>query len=366
MIRLLLAFLLLTFVSCDREEDPINDKPPVNENYYFPSVDGTEWETSSPDSLGWNSDVIPELYDELSTKGTRAFILLKNGKIVLEKYWGNNILNTAPFDQDDLWYWASAGKTLTAFLVGLAQQEGDLDINDKTSDYLGQGWTGIEQDKENQILIRHQLTMTSGLDYTAGNLDCTNPECLLYKEDPGKQWYYHNAPYTLLESVVSNASGISYNDFTDIHLEDRIGFKGNWIPSGFLNVYWSTARDAARFGLLMLNKGTWDETRILTDSIYFYNMTNPSQDLNPAYGYLTWLNGQNSIVYPGLPFPIHVSLSANAPDDLFAGLGKNGQFVDVVPSEGIVMIRFGEAPDGALVPVQFHNEIWKILSDLIY
>jgi CubicO group peptidase (beta-lactamase class C family) len=302
----------------------------------------------------------------LENGGTRAFILLKDGKIVLEKYWGKDILNLTSFDKDDVWYWASAGKTLTAFLVGLAQQDGELDINDKTSDYLGKGWTSMEQDKEDQILIRHQLTMTTGMDYGFGDIDCTDPECLQFKTDPGEQWYYHNATYTLLKQVVSNAAGISYNDYTDIQLQDRIGMKGDWIFAGYNNVYWSTARDAARFGLLLLNKGVWDETPILTDTSYFYAMTHSSQDLNPAYGYLTWLNGQSSIVYPGLPFPINVELSSNAPNDLFAGLGKNGQFVNVVPSEGLVLIRMGEAPDGSLVPVQFHNEMWDKLNDVIF
>ena len=55
----------------------------------------------------------------------------------------------------------------------------------------------------------------------------------------------------------------------------------------------------------------------------------------------------------------------DAPDDLFAAAGKNGQFLDVIPSENIVVVRMGEAPDGSLVPIQFHNEMWEKISDLI-
>ena len=57
--------------------------------------------------------------------------------------------------------------------------------------------------------------MTTGLDYTVPDLDCTEPACLHYKADAGTQWYYHNAPYLLLETVVENASGKTYNQFTD-------------------------------------------------------------------------------------------------------------------------------------------------------
>jgi CubicO group peptidase (beta-lactamase class C family) len=211
---------------------------------------------------------------------------LKEGKIAVEKYWGNNILNTASFDQNTNWYWASAGKTLTAFLVGLAQEKGLLDIQDKTSDYLGPNWTSLPPEKENLINIRHQLTMTTGLDYHVPDIFCTDPECLQYGQDAGTQWFYHNAPYTLLEQVVSNAAGVPYNQFTDTELESQTGMSGQWIRSGFNNLYWSTARDAARFGLLILNKGQWKDTPVMTDIDYYNAMITPSQDLNPSYGYL--------------------------------------------------------------------------------
>src|SRR5210317_2337064 len=121
MIRLLIPLLLLTLVSCNRDEDPIIDNP-APEGLYFPPMESSEWETISTESLGWNAEALPALYDQLENGGTRAFILLKDGKIVLEKYWGKDILNLTSFDKDDVWYWDLAGKTLTAFLVGLAQQ----------------------------------------------------------------------------------------------------------------------------------------------------------------------------------------------------------------------------------------------------
>ena len=92
-------------------------------------------------------------------------------------------------------------------------------------------------------------------------------------------------------------------------------------------------------------------------------MTSTSQDLNPAYGYLWWLNGQSSIVYPGLSTSFNTKLSPRAPDDLYAAIGKNGQIIDVIPSENMVVIRMGEAPDSSLVPTDFHNEMWGYLME---
>lgn len=207
--------------------------------------------------------------------------------------------------------------------------------------------------------------MTTGLDYTTGDLDCTDPACLHYKADAGTQWYYHNAPYTLLESVVSAAANKSYQSFTDEKVKSRIGMNGSWLPLGANNVFWSDARSAARFGLLLLGKGNWANDQIMTDQNYFNAMINSSQSLNPSYGYLTWLNGKSSIIFPGIPISFSLPLSANAPTDLFAAMGKNGQFIDVVPSQNLVVIRMGEAPDNSLVPVVFHDNMWKKINAVI-
>jgi CubicO group peptidase (beta-lactamase class C family) len=358
-----ILFIIL-LISCN-EPDDISNIVPSESELYFPPTNGGEWETIDFNSLNWNESELENLYNHLMTNDTRAFIVLKNGKIVIEKYWGNNILNTATFDVNSKWYWASAGKTLTATLVGIAQQDGYLDINDKSSDYLGNGWTALSLEKENLITIKNQLSMTSGLDYEVSDLDCTDPLCLEYGSDAGTQWYYHNAPYTLLERVVNIASGIDYNIYTDQKIESITGMNGQWIPLGYNNVYWSSARDMARFGLFILNKGSWNNTQALYDENYHDQMVNSSQDINPSYGYLWWLNGKNSIIFPGLPASFNMKLSNDAPDDLFAGMGKNGQFVDIVPSQNLVVIRMGEAPSGSLVPIEFHNEMWAKLNTVL-
>ena len=158
---------------------------------------------------------------------------------------------------------------------------------------------------------------------------------------------------------------MTYNDYCDAAIEQHIGMNGQWIPLGYNNVYWSTARDMARFGLLILNEGVWDEKVVLDDKSYIEAMTSPSQDLNPSYGYLWWLNGQSKIIPPSIPTAFNLSLAGNAPSDLFAAMGKNGQFVDIVPSEDLVVIRMGEAPDGSLVPITFHDEMWKRIGEVL-
>lgn len=325
---------------------------------YFPPVSGNTWETISPEQLQWQTQYIDSLYNFLSDNNSKAFLLLKDGKIVLEKYFGS-------FTKDSVWYWASAGKTLTAFAIGLAQQEGKLSIYDTTSKYLGTGWTSLTPDKEQAITIRHQLTMTTGLDDGVADVDCTLPGCLEYKADAGTRWAYHTAPYTLLDSVIEKATGQSPNAFIYQRLHVKTGFNGMYVKSGYNNVFFSTPRNMARFGILLLNKGTWDGKIILQDTAYFSQMTHSSQNINPSYGYLTWLNGQSSYMIPQTQFVFSGYLNPSAPADMFAAMGKNGQFINIVPSMNLIWVRVGDAPDNSLVPFLLNEQIWRKLNTII-
>lgn len=327
------------------------------QSLYFPPVNGDEWETLEPSSVGWCDERIDSLYDVLEENNTKAFIVLKDGKIILEKYFGT-------FVQDSVWYWASAGKSLTACLVGIAQQEGFLSIEDTTSAYLGEGWTACTPEQEEKITIRHQLTMTSGLDDQVPDHYCTLDTCLVYKADAGIRWAYHNGPYTLLDGVVESATGQNLNTYFQQKIRLTTGITGIFLPSGYNNVFYSKPRSMARFGLLILNQGNWNGTPVLTNPAYFNSMVNTSQDLNKSYGYLWWLNGKSSYMVPGLQFVFPGSLMPHAPDDMISALGKNGQYVDVVPSQNIVLIRMGNAPGEGEVPLTLNDLIWEHMNGL--
>jgi CubicO group peptidase (beta-lactamase class C family) len=328
---------------------------------YFPPLTGDTWETLDPSTLGWCADRIDSLYAFLDSHNTKGFIVLKDGRIVLEHYVGT-------FTQDSLWYWASAGKTLKSTLVGIAQEEGYLDINSPTSTYLGTGWTSEAPPQEQMITVRHQLTMTTGLDDGVPDPDCTDPSCLEYLADAGTRWAYHNAPYTLLGQVVSNATGEQYSQYFNEKIRDPIGMGGLWLPFGELELYFSTARSMARFGLLAMNNMVWDTDTILHDTAFFHDATGPSQDLNQSYGYLWWLNGQPSYMLPQSQWVFTGPLMPNAPADMFCGLGKNNQLLNVAPSQGIVLVRLGNDPDPdpntPSVSIILDDQIWQYMNAL--
>lgn len=329
----------------------------VSAQSYFPPNDSSEWDTLSPSNFDWCPDKIDSLYGFLDEANSKSFILLKDGKIVLEQYFDEHT-------DSSYWYWASAGKTLSSFLMGIAQEEGFLNINDTTSDYLGSGWTYSSPEEEEKITIWNQLTMTSGLDDGVSNPFCTDDSCLIYLAEPETRWAYHNAPYTLLRPVLENATGQGINIYANQRLLNPIGMDGIFSYVGYDNVFSSTTRSMARFGLLIQNNGEWDGTQILSDEDYFSQMVNTSQALNESYGYLWWLNGKSSFMLPGTQFVFDGSLFPNAPNDVIAALGKNGQIINVVPSENMVWIRMGNATSTELVETNLNIGIWNYINDL--
>lgn len=349
--KIIYLFVFLTFC--------LSNKKSEAQSVYFPPIIGNTWDTLSFTELNWCDDSLQNLLNYVGDNDSKAFIVLKNGKIVIEKYYGS-------FTKDSLWYWASAGKSLTSVLVGIAQEKNFLNINDSSSKYIGENFTSCADADEGKIKVIHQLKMTSGLNDIVFDKDCTEPSCLNCLTAPDTRWAYHNAPYTLLDKVIENSSSLSLNVFCTSYLKSKIGMGGLYIKQGYNNVYVSNARSMARFGLLAMNNFIWNTDTVLGDQNYKTAMTNSSQNLNNAYGYLWWLNGKSSFMLPSSQLVFNGPLLPNAPSDLFSALGKNGQIVNVVPSQKIVVIRMGDAPlNGQELPMIFNNEIWKKLNHII-
>lgn len=360
-IKNLLSVFALCIIGCgcsggSADENPATTEIPTSsEAMYFPPLNSDTWETKSFSSLGWHQDKVQDLLNYLETKHSKSFMVIQNGRIVMENYFSGHTASTP-------WYWASAGKTLTSAVMGIAEQEGFLNINNKVSAYIGTGWTSEPLAKENLITCRNLLTMTSGLDDSLG--DDVSPANLKYKADAGTRWAYHNV-YVKLQDVVAAATGQTWPQYFNAKLRDKIGMTGSWIQSGDNSVYWSTTRSMARFGLMALNNGNWNGTQIV-NSTYFQNSVNTSQSINLAYGYLWWLNGKSSYHLPQSQYQFSGKLIPSAPDDMFCALGKNDQKIYVVPGKKIVIIRMGDAADNVNPALSdFDDVLWQKINAVI-
>jgi CubicO group peptidase (beta-lactamase class C family) len=349
-----ILFCLLIF-SCSSEDNlPENNDPESGEFIYFPPVGSNTWETKSISDLNWNENEVQPLISFLEEKNTKGFIILHDGKIVLEEYF-NGHTNTSP------WYWASAGKTLTTAITGIAEDEGLLNIENKVSDYIGTGWTSATLEKENLITCKNLLTMSSGLDDGLG--DDISASNLKYIADAGNRWAYHNV-YVKLQNVISEASNQTWTNYFNTKLKDKIGMTGAWIESNNFNVYWSTTRSMARFGLLNYANGKWENNQIIPEN-YLNNAISTSQNLNKAYGYLWWLNGKSSFRLPQSQTQFDGALIPNAPNDMYCALGRDDQKIYVVPSKKIVVVRMGAAANNTNFALSnFDNDLWAKINQL--
>jgi CubicO group peptidase (beta-lactamase class C family) len=352
----IVLFLLLAASITSCKKNNTNSSGTNNDSYYFPPNTSSSdvWETKTAASVSWDETQLQAAFDYAATKSTYGLIVLHHGKIVKEQYWNG-------WTKDNKYYIASAGKSVVATLTGIAQQDGIININNKTSQYLGTGWTSLPLAKENLITLKHQLTMTTGLDDAVADADCTTPSCLIYKADAGTRWAYHNAPYLLMQNVLASASGKTFPQYAKEKLNDKIGMTNNdfWLNGTF----YCTTRDAARFGSFILRKGEWNGTQILTDQSYFTAMTNTSQNINLSYGYLWWLNGKASSMVPQSQIVFPISLASNAPVDMFMALGKDDKKIYIVPNLDVVVVRLGDnAGATALGPSSFDSELWGKLK----
>lgn len=349
---LFICFAAFSLLACKKNDTGTGGT--TTEPYYFPPTEATNagvWESKTAASIGWDETQLQAAFDYAATKSTYGLIVLHHGKIVKEQYWNG-------WTKDNRYPLNSAGKSVVATLAGIAQQDGILNINNKTSQYLGNGWTSMPLAKENLITVKHQLTMTTGLDDNVPDDNCTTPSCLIYKADAGTRWAYYNASYRLMQDILAVASGKTFPQYCKEKLSDKIGMNTNafWLSY----IFYCTTRDASRFGSLILRKGEWNGTQIITDQPYFTAMTNTSQNLNLSYGYLWWLNGKASSMAPSSQVVFPISLAPNAPADMFMALGKDDKKIYVVPSLDVVVVRLGDAAGGTslLGPSSFDNDLW--------
>ncbi len=351
----LVIFLVIFLTNCS-SEDESNPITTTEEATYFPPISSNDWETKSPESINWNTSNLSDLYTFLDEKNSKSFIILHKGKIVVEYYLNNHTQTTA-------WYWASAGKTLTSAITGIAQDNGFININNKASDYLGTGWTSATLNQENLITCKNLLNMTSGLDDSLG--DNNAPTNLQYVSDVNTRWAYHNV-YVKLQDVVTEATNQTWDNYFETKLKNKIGMSGSWIGLGNLNVYWSNTRSMARFGLLMSKKGKWENIQIISEA-FINEATNTSNSINNAYGYLWWLNGKQNYHLPQSQLEFNGELIPNAPTDMFCALGKNDQKIYIVPSKDLVIVRMGNAADADTFGISnFDNDLWEKINNIIY
>lgn len=321
---------------------------------YFPPAGS--WATVEPGAVGWDPVALQAALDFAGQRATNAMVVVVGGKIVAQQSWGADL----GFARDI----ASAQKSVVALLVGNLADVGRMQIGEPVATYLGPGWSKATPAQEKAITVRHLLTMTSGL-----------ADDLTFEAVPGTFWRYNTNAYQQLPRVVETVGGDTIDAVTRAELFDPIGVSATsrWRdrpgpsrlsvdPNGRrIQGLVMTAPDMARVGLLVARLGSWNGRAVLTDPRYLAAALASSQELNPSYGYLWWLNGQKAHVLPGPPVRTPGPLIPDAPDDLVAALGKDDQKIYVCRSLDVVVTRIGGSagPRSLDALSGFDTELWR-------
>lgn len=275
---------------------------------------------------------------------TTALLVVHRGEIVHERY--------APgFDVTTRTRTWSTAKSIAATLIGMLVDEGKLKLDAPLAvDWLPATHTG--SDPRAAITLRHLLQMSSGLEpvdndeledatgsglaYWAGASSSRAARSRGLIREPGTNWDYENYDTLLAVFAMKQALGDAktYLEFPRRALFDRIGMRstlvgvdrfGDFILSSQIQ---TNARDLARFGLLYLNGGMWKGERLLSQEwIDFVRTPAPATATRGReYGGHWWL----------VPDDRH-----DVPGDAYTTAGNRGQYVIVVPSHELVIVRRG-------------------------
>jgi CubicO group peptidase (beta-lactamase class C family) len=286
--------------------------------------------------------------DALVGPGLRAVVVVKDGRIVAERY-GEGFDAASP-----LLGW-SMTKTVNAAIVGTLVQEGQLALDQAG---LFPGWT----DGRARITLSDLMGMQSGLVFNEDYGDVTDVTRMLYLETdmagyaaskplagpPGTIFNYSSGTAVLLSRIWQDALGEpqAAMDWPREALFDPLGMEsavletdaaGTFVGSSYL---YATARDWARFGLFMLGDGTVDGRTLLPEGFAEW-MRQPTSASNGEYGNgQLWLHGPEA----GTPEGQHPDAGFDLPDDAVWSLGHDGQSMAMIPSKGLVVLRMGLTP----------------------
>ena len=280
--------------------------------------------------------------DSSHSRRTRAVVVMQHGAIVAERY-ADGFGPETPFIG-----WSMTKSVMNA-LLGIAVGKGLLQVDVPAPLHAWQA----SGDPRSRITISDLLHMSSGLRFDERQGDPSSDVLrMLFRESdmaafasskllttsPGSHWQYSSGTTVILSRVLREALGDStYWRFPKTVLFDPLGMthalletdaSGTFVASSYM---YATAREWGRFGRLYLQDGVWQGRRILPAGWVDFSRTPARAAPGGIYGAHFWLSTPSE--YRGPP--------ASLPAGVFHAVGHEGQFVTIVPSRDVVIVRLG-------------------------
>ena len=329
-----------------------------------PSATGTGVEAEWPrgNAVATNAALNRLLADDaLAGPGVRAIVVVDHGRIVAERY-GANFSAATP-----LLGW-SMTKSVLAGIVGILVKDGRLALDQSA------GWSAVDGSGREHIRIADLLAMSSGLRFNESYGVVSDVTRMLYLQPDmagfaraqppahpaGDYWSYSSGTANILSRIVEDAAGRLGAAYPAEMLFKPLGMSsailetdeyGTLVGSSYM---YATARDWARYGLLLAQDGLWDGQEILPRG-YVAMMASPVAASGGEYGHgMVWLWGSDALV-PGK----NPDAAFGIPADTFWMEGHDGQNTAVIPSRALVVVRLG------LTPARDHYQPQPLLKALL-
>jgi CubicO group peptidase (beta-lactamase class C family) len=293
------------------------------------------------------NNAIADIFKEVDTfnpSRTRALIVVYDNQLIAEKY--------APgFTQHTRLTGWSMTKSITSAITGILVRKNILDINQPAP---VPEWTDTN-DVRHKITVKHILQQTTGLEFEeiysksshATRMLCQTADMAAYAASqqlshaPGSKFHYSSGNSNILSRIIRQAVGDKdYHALPYEELFYKIGMyntllepdaSGTFVGSSYC---FATARDWARFGMLYLNNGIFDNVQILPPGWINQSVTASDVVEQGKYGFQWWLNAGNKKDAANRLFP-------TLPADMYFADGFEGQNIFVIPSKKLVVVRLG-------------------------
>lgn len=283
-------------------------------------------------------NVVKNAFDSpgMEDKRTRSLLVVYKDHIIAEDY-------SEGFDKSTPILGWSMTKSITSTMYGILSRKGEIDV------YEPADVPQWQNDERKNITYNDLLHMNSGLEWVEDYNTLSDVTRMLFQKSdmgamqasktlvgkPDSTWNYSSGTTNLLAGPLLKkkfSSQQEYLDFWYRELIDKIGMHSATIETDLSGTYvgssygWANTRDWAKFGLLYLNRGNWNGEQII-DSTWVDYVSTPTNTSNGRYGAQFWLNAGGH--YP------------DAPRDLFSANGYQGQYVFIIPSKDLVIVRMG-------------------------
>jgi CubicO group peptidase (beta-lactamase class C family) len=288
-----------------------------------------EWQVAD-DGAGMSAAGREALRNYFESKGTRAAIVVRGGRIAAEWYWDG-------VDAATQFACYSTTKSVASTAVGLLVDDGMVHLDESASKYIPE-WRG---DAREGVTVRHLLTMTSGIRKDEEGLRAAEDRIAYgisqpLVSPPGTVFDYNNCGCSAISVIIRAASGKEMADFLQERLYGPLGMTGlhHEMPAGKTLPYSGlhiTARDAARFGHLFLRRGRWRDRQIISEA-WVDQACHVGSEANPDYGFLWWVNVRGA--------------NKDLPHDAYSAQGMYSNNVTILPSHDLVVVRLvGDAAE---------------------